>query len=149
VLRPARPEDAGAVAALVAEPEVARWFGDYDEQLLDSAFVVEVGRAFAGWLGYAVQTDPQFPSVGLDIALAHGFRDRGLGRAALRAAVAHFAARGHHRFTIDPAADNARAIRCSRAVGFRPVGVLRAYERLPDGGVRDGLLMDLLAGEVT
>lgn len=54
--------------------------------------------------------------------------------------------RGHHRITIDPAADNARAIRCNESAGFRAVGVMRAYERRPDGSWRNGLLMDLLAG---
>ena len=40
--------------------------------------------------------------------------------------------RGHHRLTIDPAADNAPAIRAYEKVGFRPVGVLRSYEQGPD-----------------
>ncbi len=57
--------------------------------------------------------------------------------------------RGHHRLVIDPAADNEPAIRCYTAVGFRPVGVLRRYERNVDGaGWHDGLLMDLLAEEL-
>jgi hypothetical protein len=34
-------------------------------------------------------------------------------------------------------------------VGFRPVGIMRAYERGRDGSFHDGLLMDLLAGELT
>ena len=34
-------------------------------------------------------------------------------------------------------------------VGFRPVGVMRQYERGPDGRFRDGLLMDLLRSELT
>ena len=63
-------------------------------------------------------------------------------------AIDHLAdARGHHRFTIDPAADNERAVRCYAAVGFKPVGVLRRYWRGPDGLWRDGLLMDMLADE--
>jgi aminoglycoside 6'-N-acetyltransferase len=33
-------------------------------------------------------------------------------------------------------------------VGFRPVGVMRRYERGPDGVWHDGLLMDMLAGEL-
>src|SRR3712207_7691433 len=42
------------------------------------------------------------------------------------------------------------AIRCYSAVGFRPVGVLRRYERDPDGtGWHDGLLMDLRSEEHT
>ena len=52
------------------------------------------------------------------------------------------------RLTIDPAADNQRAIRAYRRVGFRPVGVMRRYERDVGGdGWHDGLLMELLAGE--
>jgi aminoglycoside 6'-N-acetyltransferase len=57
--------------------------------------------------------------------------------------------RGHHRLTIDPAAANERAIHAYRRVGFRPVGIMRRYERGPDGTWHDGLLMDLLAGELT
>ena len=57
--------------------------------------------------------------------------------------------RGHHRVTIDPAADNERAIRAYGRVGFRPVGIMRAYERGPDGAWHDGLLMDLLADDLT
>lgn len=57
--------------------------------------------------------------------------------------------RGHHRLVIDPAADNEPAIRCYAAVGFRPVGIMRRYERDADGaGWHDGLLMDLLAEEL-
>jgi aminoglycoside 6'-N-acetyltransferase len=57
--------------------------------------------------------------------------------------------RGHHRLTIDPAADNEPAIRCYAAVGFRPVGIMRQYERDADGaGWHDNLLMDLLADEL-
>ena len=53
-----------------------------------------------------------------------------------------------HRITIDPAAANTAAIRAYEKVGFRPVGVMRSYERGPDGTWHDGLLMELLAGEV-
>jgi aminoglycoside 6'-N-acetyltransferase len=56
--------------------------------------------------------------------------------------------RGHHRLVIDPRADNARAIASYTKVGFRPVGVLRRYDRGRDGVLRDGLLMDLLADEL-
>jgi aminoglycoside 6'-N-acetyltransferase len=56
---------------------------------------------------------------------------------------------GHHRLTIDPAADNVAAVRCYASVGFRPVGLLRLAERDADGvGWHDSLMMDLLAGEL-
>ena len=49
---------------------------------------------------------------------------------------------------IDPAADNAAAIRSYTKVGFRPVGIMRRYERVTDGTWHDSLLMDLLADEL-
>jgi aminoglycoside 6'-N-acetyltransferase len=55
---------------------------------------------------------------------------------------------GNHRFTIDPAAHNIAAIRAYEKVGFRPVGIMRKYERAPDGTWHDGLLIDLLADEL-
>ena len=56
--------------------------------------------------------------------------------------------RGHHRITIDPSASNAAAIRVYEKAGFRRVGVMRRYEREIGGaGWRDGVLMELLAGE--
>jgi aminoglycoside 6'-N-acetyltransferase len=49
---------------------------------------------------------------------------------------------------IDPAVDNARAIRCYERVGFRRVGVMRRYERGGHGAWHDNLLLDLLADEI-
>jgi aminoglycoside 6'-N-acetyltransferase len=142
-LRPFRPEDAPALEALLAEPEVKRWWPDgYYER--DSGWVVEVGGKLAGWVEYQEETYEWYPSVALDIALTTGLHGRGYGRRVLRLAIDHFAAKGHHRFTIDPDVRNERAIRSYAAVGFEPVGVLRAYERNPGGGWNEGLLMDLI-----
>jgi len=54
---------------------------------------------------------------------------------------------GHHRLTIDPAADNEAAIACYSRIGFKPVGVMRSYELRDDGDWADGLLMDMLASD--
>jgi aminoglycoside 6'-N-acetyltransferase len=135
--------DADAVAALLAEPEVRRWWPD-GAYAADRGWVVEVGGGFAGWIQYEEESDRWYPSVAFDIALTSALHGRGYGRRALRLAVEHFAARGHHRFTIDPDVANERAIRAYAAAGFRPVGILRAYSRAPDGGWNDGLLMDLV-----
>ena len=91
---------------------------------------------------------PGLPSRGFDIFLAESARGRGLGGEVLELAIRHLAARGRHRFTIDPAAANRRAIRSYAAVGFRPVGVMRRYERGPEGDWRDSLLMDLLVEDL-
>lgn len=69
---------------------------------------------------------------------------RGYGRQALQLGIEHFVAKGHHRFTVDPNAENQRAIRSYESLGFRRVGVMRAYERSPTGGWNDALLMELV-----
>jgi aminoglycoside 6'-N-acetyltransferase len=74
---------------------------------------------------------------------------RGLGADAVRTLSRHLIdGLGHHRLVIDPAADNVAAIRCYAKAGFKPVGVMRRYERGDDGTWHDGLLMDLLADEL-
>jgi len=73
-----------------------------------------------------------------------------VGTDAVRTMARHLVAdHGHHRLVIDPAADNTAAIRSYTKVGFRPVGILRQYERGADGTWHDGLLMDLLADEIS
>lgn len=58
---------------------------------------------------------------------------RGLGTDAVRAMVDHLLENcGHHRITMDPAVDNAAAIRCYQNGGFRRVGVERP------GAIRGG-----------
>jgi aminoglycoside 6'-N-acetyltransferase len=142
-LRGFGPEDAPGLKGLFAEPEVRRWWPDEDYDR-DSGWVVEVGGEFAGWVQYEEERYEWYPSIAPDIALSTALHGRGYGRRALRLAIEHFVAKGHHRFTIDPDVENERAIRSYAAVGFRPVGVLRSYGRKPEGGWRDGLLMDLI-----
>jgi aminoglycoside 6'-N-acetyltransferase len=152
-LRPLEEGDLDELARIVGEPSAREWWGPLDD--LDElrnegcAFAIEVDGELAGWLGYSEENDPQYRHAGLDIVLAPGFQGRGLGPSALRLAARWLIdERGHHRLTIDPAAENERAIHVYKKVGFRPVGVLRRYERAPDGRWRDGLLMDLLADEL-
>jgi aminoglycoside 6'-N-acetyltransferase len=100
---------------------------------------------------YGEENDPDYRHASIDIYVDPEVHGRGIGRDAVRTLARHLVDdRGHHRLVIDPAADNVAAIRCYSAVGFRPVGVMRRYERDTDGkGWHDGLLMDLLAGELT
>jgi aminoglycoside 6'-N-acetyltransferase len=156
-LRPITEADLDPLADIIQEPGVAEWWGESEEhdrlrenlRMDGAAWAIEFDGELAGWLGFTEETEPEYPSVGLDISLSGRFQGRGLGPDAVRAAIRWFAdERGHHRFTIDPAATNERAIRAYEAVGFKPVGVMRRYERAPDGGFRDGLLMDLLIEEL-
>ena len=116
------------------------------EDDLDAVAIV-VDGAVAGWLACEENTDPMYRSVGLDLFLTTALHGRGLGRETLRLAIAHYLEAGHHRFTIDPAAANERAIKTYSRLGFKPVGILRRHELQADGEWHDGLLMDLLADE--
>ena len=158
VLRPLTASDVAAVAEIQAQPGVARWWGPPDEAELRgkaagsdecTAFAIEQDGELVGLIQYQEEEDPMYRHAGIDLFLSEDVHGRGLGTDALRTLALYLVRdRGHHRLVIDPAADNAAAIRAYEKAGFRPVGVMRKYERLPGGDWHDGLLMDLLADEL-
>lgn len=112
-------------------------------------YSIEVDGLVIGAIEYGEENEPDYRHASIDIFLDAARQGRGLGGDAIRALAGYlFAERGHHRITIDPAAANERAIRAYRRIGFQPVGIMRAYERGADGTWHDGLLLDLLAGEL-
>jgi aminoglycoside 6'-N-acetyltransferase len=148
-LRPLAPEDVETLNAIIAEPEVRRWWGTDPTVDDQDAFTLVVGGEIAGWLGWYEETDPDYRYGGLDIFLAPRFHGQGLGREALWLGARWLIeTKGHHRIIIDPATANERAIAVYASIGFKPVGVMRRYERGPEGDWHDGLLMDLLADEL-
>ena len=157
-LRPVTIEDVPRLAEIGAEPEIAVWWPDLSaEQVLAKieggsdarAFAVEFDGEVIGLAEYWEETDPEYRHAGIDLCLTARRHGQGLGADTVRTLVRHLVrAHGHHRVVIDPALDNHRAIRCYERVGFKRVGVLRRYERAPDGSWRDGLLLDLLAEEI-
>jgi len=157
-LRGLVPDDRPRMREILHDPEVRRWWGyapleeDVDDLFDDDAvgFAIEADGAVVGWIQYAEEEEPDYRHASIDLALGEGARGRGLGPDAIRAVARYlFEERGHHRITIDPSAANDRAIRAYESVGFKPVGVMRRYERGPDGTFHDGLLLDLLRGELT
>ncbi|MFE6782053.1 GNAT family N-acetyltransferase [Streptomyces sp. NPDC057680] len=158
-LTPAGPDDVPALAAIRATPEVrARWRGGPDlasevaEDLADPdthCLTVRSEGRIVGMIQWYAEEDPEYRHAGIDLFLDPSVHGRGLGTDAVRTLARHLVHElGFHRLVIDPAADNAPAIRCYAKVGFRPVGVMRQYERGADGSWHDGLLMDLLAEEL-
>jgi aminoglycoside 6'-N-acetyltransferase len=156
LLRPGRPEDADRLFQIRNEPGVLRWWGSVDiekeikEEFIDAddAFVIEADGEVVGAIQYHEENEPMYRHAGMDIFLTTSRHGEGLGAEALRLLARYlFEERGHHRLTIDPAADNAAAIRAYERVGFRRVGIMRRYERGPDGVWHDGLLMDMLKEE--
>lgn len=155
-LRNATPDDMAQVSSIRHEPEVeTRWGvledGELEEFLQDEkTFVIEAEGEIIGAIQYDEETDPMYRRAGIDIFLTASRHAQGLGSEAVRVLARYLIEeRGHHRLTIDPAADNAAAIRAYEKVGFRAVGVMRSYERGPDGTWHDGLLMEMLADELT
>jgi aminoglycoside 6'-N-acetyltransferase len=155
-LRPATPDDAEALTAILAEPEVARWWPHYDAdrvraELIDArdtaVFAIEVDgeEHLVGAVLYVEEPSPDYRHASIDVFLHPDWHGKGLGTDAVRTLAKHLIHdRGHHRLAIDPAADNEKAIRTYKRVGFREVGIMRAYERNAEGEWQDCLLMDLL-----
>ena len=141
---------------IMRTPEVAaRWGEPEPGWPLDDpgavCFAVLVDGEVRGMVQYDEESDPEYRHASVDIFLDPAVHGRGVGQDTVRALARYLIGeRGHHRLVIDPAADNTPAIRCYEKVGFRRVGVMRRYERDNDGaGWHDGLLMDLLANELT
>jgi aminoglycoside 6'-N-acetyltransferase len=154
VLRPVAQPERARLRDILAEPDVARWWAlsaSTTEASGDDAEVelaIELDEEVVGAIQYAEEDDPDYRHAGVDIYLTTAVHGRGVGPDAIRTLARYlFDVRGHHRLTIDPAAANARAIAAYAKVGFRPVGIMRLYERGPDGTWHDGLLMELLREE--
>ena len=158
VLRPVTAADRPRLREILAEPSVARWWnpGTPDHAVanwLDDSdaviLAIDVAGDVAGSIQFYEEPDADYRHASIDLFLATAFQDQGLGSEAIRVVARHLIVdRGHHRLTIDPAAANARAIHAYERVGFRRVGIMRSYERGSDGTWHDGLLMDMLAGEL-
>lgn len=156
LLRSTTPDDAARLLPIRNEPEVRRWWsdlepGEMEEFVADEhSLAIEVDGEVVGAIQFFEEEDPMYRHANIDLYLTTSRHGHGLGSEAVRVLARHLLEeRGHHRLTIDPAAANRAAIRTYERVGFRPVGVMRSYERGPDGTFHDGLLMELLAEDLT
>jgi aminoglycoside 6'-N-acetyltransferase len=147
-LRPLTDEDVESILKIVTGPGVREWWGSADSEDIrndGTAFAIRVDDETVGWVAFNEETEPDYKFASLDISLKPDHQAKGLGPRALRMVIDWLVEeRGHHRFTIDPAAHNERAIKAYQTVGFEPVGIMRQYERGPDGIWHNGLLMDLV-----
>lgn len=160
VLRPIAEGDEDALLALRESSRDAMerwptWSRDDIADLLASpegegGWWIHVDGQDVGFIQHYQELDPDYRHAGMDIFVVERAQGRGVGTDAVRALARWLVELvGHHRLVIDPAVDNERAIRCYERVGFRPVGVMRRYERGADGTWHDNLLMDLLPHELT
>jgi RimJ/RimL family protein N-acetyltransferase len=151
-LRPLAAGDEAELLRIHSTPEVRCWWDapaagfPWDEPE-STRLTVVVDGAVAGLVQYHEELEPRYRHASIDLFLDPALHGRGIGTEVVRRVVAILISeRGHHRITIDPAAANRAAIRCYEKAGFRPVGVMRSYERDAGGeGWHDALLMELLA----
>ena len=157
-LRAMTPDELDAAFRIRSLPEViARWpttdvAGDVAAAIADPDLhylaIEDLAGAMIGGIQWAAEEDPDYAHASIDIYLDPGVHGQGLCTEAVRLLMEHlFTIEGHHRLTIDPAADNAAAIRCYEKAGFQRIGVMRQYERGPDGTFHDGLLMECLRSD--
>jgi aminoglycoside 6'-N-acetyltransferase len=156
ILRPLEPGDAAELRRIRQTPEVLRWWDALEEDfpLGDepevTRFTIEDGGAVVGLVQFGEEAEPKYRHAWIDLFVDPAVHGRGLGTEAVRRIVRILVEeRGHHRVTIDPATENAAAIRAYEKAGFRAVGVMRQSERDAGGdGWHDSLLMELLAEEL-
>jgi aminoglycoside 6'-N-acetyltransferase len=154
ILRPVSADDVCRLTEILGEPEVAQWWPRYDEarvrrELVESpeinAFAIDVEGELIGCVQYHEESARDYRHATLDVFLDPAWHGKGLGTDAVRTLARYLIHdKGHHRLAIDPAADNEKAIRAFQRVGFKPVGLMRQYQRSSEGEWKDGLLMDLL-----
>ena len=157
VLEPVAAAHVPELRRILATPQVRMWWRNeaasarwpFDDPSATRFAIIHEGSV-CGMVQYGEEEEPDYRHASIDIFLDPAFHGRGLGRDAVATVARHLVTdHGHHRLVIDPAADNETAIRCYTSVGFRPIGIMRRYERDADGvGWHDGLLMDLLAEEL-
>jgi aminoglycoside 6'-N-acetyltransferase len=151
ILRLLRKSDAAALKAIVAQPDVARWWGPQEESFPfdepeSTRFAILVDGEVAGLVQYGEEEEPDFRHAWIDVFVDASRHGQGLGTEAVERLLRHLIEdRGHHRVTIDPALDNRAAVRAYEKAGFEPVGVMRSSWRDPEGVWRDSLLMEHVA----
>lgn len=158
LLRPITADDVDPLTAILSQEEVSRWWGRYDTARVENdllnatdmvVYTIEADGEVVGSIQYHEEPAPDYRHAGLDLFISAKRHGQGLGSDAVRTVARHLVHdRGHHRLVIDPQVTNEAAIRCYERVGFRKVGLMRSYERGPDGEWHDCLMLELLKGEL-
>ena len=161
-IRPARADDVDFLAALLADDEVEPFLAgrahDRESLLAEleraarepeafGRYVIEVDGERAGSLGYERLNERHRIVRGQGIAVAPGFRGRGVADEAARQLQRLLLGElGYHRIELQVFGFNARALRHAERVGYVREGVIRkAYWR--HDAWQDAVLFSLLADE--
>lgn len=165
-LRPARPTDARALAALfanvrregrwlvtppsaVSQPSEAFFISEMIRDPTSLALVAEGDGDVVGNVLISVERSVVSDHVGtLSICVADGWREVGIGSALVEAAKDWAVGRGLAKVALGVFPDNRRAIAVYEHAGFVQEGLRRRQYRVPGGEYRDELLMAWFPEEV-
>jgi RimJ/RimL family protein N-acetyltransferase len=151
-LTPLAPADAETLRAIRRDPAVVEWWDELepdfplDDEPESTRLTIHHEGEIAGMVQFGEELEPKYRHASIDIFVAPSHQGRGVCTEAVRLVADYLLReRGHHRITIDPAAENAAAVRCYTNAGFKPVGIMRRAERDADGrGWHDALMMELV-----
>jgi ribosomal protein S18 acetylase RimI-like enzyme len=152
-VRPARPEDAPALARLFAavaaegdgiasEPPVD--VAARSEQFARSADASQVAEAAGAVIGHIHVDVGRFGSGDLGMLVDAAWRGRGVGTALLAAAIAWARERGLHKLCLEVFPTNAPALALYRRAGFVEEGLRVKHYRRASGELWDAIAMGLL-----
>jgi aminoglycoside 6'-N-acetyltransferase len=160
-------DDVQPLTDILSQREVARWWGQYDVSRVRTelaeggdtvVYVIEVDLpedddlgtpGTIGSIQYFEEPARDYRHAGIDLFVSSVRHGEGIGSDSIRTMARHLVHdRGHHRLVIDPHVDNEAAIKCYQNVGFRKVGLMRAYERGLDGDWHDCLMLEMLKDEL-
>lgn len=150
------PLDTSHVARLCelhSRPGVTRWWGPVEDgfpfdEPESQRFAIVAGGEVVGMVQWGDDSCEENRHAYVDIFVGDEFAGRGIGTEAMRAMTRVLIEQhGYHRITLDPAVENAAAIRSYEKAGFRAVGTFRrSYREHESGEWRDELAMELVAG---
>ena len=110
-------------------------------------FAIVAGDEVVGLIQWGDDSYEDTRHAYVDIFVGDDHAGRGIGTEAMRQLTRRLIGEhDFHRITLDPAVENAAAIRSYEKAGFQPVGTLRrSYRRHESGEWGDELLMELVA----
>jgi aminoglycoside 6'-N-acetyltransferase len=133
------------------QPGVLWWWGPMEhgfpfDEAESQRFAIVVDGEVAGLIQWGDDSTDDTRHAYVDIFVGDGYAGRGLGTEAMRMMTRRLIdEHGYHRITLDPATENAQAIRSYEKAGFRSAGTLRrSYREDRSGEWRDELLMELV-----
>jgi aminoglycoside 6'-N-acetyltransferase len=133
------------------EPGVLTWWGPMEDgfpfdEPESQRFAIVTDGDVVGMVQWGDDSYEDNRHAYVDIFVGDDYAGQGIGTEAMRAMTRRLVEEhGYHRITLDPAVENAAAIRSYEKAGFRAVGTFRrSYREHETGEWRDELMMELV-----